>query len=76
MRTVALMDAMLQEAIDTAEALRVLDASSEAMPPRNCSSPLLHFAPEGLPGRIKDTLAQIDEPKAFAEEPLPFLYQG
>jgi hypothetical protein len=30
----------------------------------------------GNPARIADTLDKIGKPMAFAEEPLPFLYQG
>ena len=81
----------LKAAIDTAEELRVLDAIYETMPCRNFSSHLLQCAPErlavmemkdvlwsdwGNPERIADTLDKIGKPMAFAEEPLPFLYQG
>ena len=81
----------LKEAIDTTEELRVLDAIYEAMPCRNFSSHLLQCAPErlavmemkdvlwsdwGNPARIAGTLDKIGKPMAFAEEPLPFLYQG
>ena len=81
----------LKKAIDTAEELKVLDAIYEAMPRRNFSSHLLQCAPErlavmemkdvlwsdwGNPARIADTLDKIGKPMAFAEEPLPFLYQG
>ena len=81
----------LKEAIDTAEELDVLDAIYEAMPRRNFSSHLLQCAPErlavmempdvlwsdwGNPARIVNTLDKIGNPLAFAEEPLPFLYQG
>ena len=81
----------LKEAIDTAEELRVLDAIYEAMPRRNFSSHLLQCAPErlavmemrdvlwsdwGNPARIADALNKIGKAMAFAEEPLPFLYQG
>ena len=81
----------LKAAIDTADELRVLDAIYEAMPCRNFSSHLLQCSPErlavmemkdvlwsdwGNPARIADTLDKIGKPMAFAEEPLPFLYQG
>jgi mannose-1-phosphate guanylyltransferase len=81
----------LKAAIDTAEELRVLDAIYETMPCRNFSSHLLQCATErlavmemkdvlwsdwGNPARIADTLDKIGKPMAFAEEPLPFLYQG
>lgn len=81
----------MKKAIDTADELRVLDAIYEVMPRRNFSSHLLQCAPErlavmemkdvlwsdwGSPARIADTLDKIGKPMAFAEEPLPFLYQG
>ncbi|BFU94413.1 MAG: hypothetical protein NTNFB02_11350 [Nitrospira sp.] len=81
----------LKEAIDTAEELRVLDAIYEAMPRRNFSSHLLQCVPShlsvmemrdilwsdwGHPRRIADTLDKIGKQPAFAEEHLPFLYQG
>ncbi len=81
----------MKKAIDTADELRVLDAIYEVMPRRNFSSHLLQCAPErlavmemkdvlwsdwGNPARIADTLDKIGKPMAFAEEPLPFLYQG
>lgn len=65
-----------KEAVDTAEELRVLDAPYEAVSHRNFSSPLLHFAPEGLSERIADTLDKTGKPMACAKEPMPFLYQG
>jgi mannose-1-phosphate guanylyltransferase len=81
----------LKGTIDTAEQLRVIEAIYEAMPHRNFSSHLLQCAPErlavmemkdvlwsdwGNPARIVDMLDKIGKPMAFAEEPLPFLYQG
>ena len=62
--------------IDTAKDLRVVDATHEALSHPNFSSPLLHFAPEGVPERTTDTLDKIDRPMACAKEPMPFLYQG
>ena len=61
------------------------------MPCRNLSSHLLQCAPArlavmerrdalwsdwGNPARIADTLDKISKPMAFADESLPFLYQG
>jgi mannose-1-phosphate guanylyltransferase len=81
----------LKEAIDTAEELRVLDAIYETMPRRNFSSDLLQRVPGqlavmemrdifwsdwGHPSRIADTLDRIGRQPVFAEERLPFLYQG
>jgi mannose-1-phosphate guanylyltransferase len=81
----------LKAAIDTAEELRVLDAIYETMPRQNFSSHLLQCAPGrlavmemrdilwndwGHPRRIADTLDRIGKQPAFAEERLPFLYQG
>lgn len=81
----------LKDAIDTAEELRVLDAIYEAMPRRNFSSHLLQCVPGQLavmemrdifwsdwgdPRRVADTLETIGKQPAFADEPLPFLYQG
>ena len=81
----------LKDAIDTAEELRVLDEIYEAMPRRNFSSHLLQCVPDqlavmemrdifwsdwGHPRRIADTLDTIGKQPAFAEERLPFLYQG
>ena len=81
----------LKDAIDTAEELRVLDAIYEAMPRRNFSSHLLQCVPGQLavmemrdifwsdwgdPRRVADTLETIGKQPAFAEERLPFLYQG
>jgi mannose-1-phosphate guanylyltransferase len=81
----------LKDAIDTAEELRVLDEIYEAMPRRNFSSHLLQCVPGqlgviemrdilwsdwGNPRRIADTLDTIGKQPAFAEERLPFLYQG
>jgi len=81
----------MKKAVDTAEELRALNAIYEAMPCRNFSSHLLQCAPErlavmemedvlwsdwGNPARIANTLDKIGKPIAFAEEPLPFLYQG
>jgi mannose-1-phosphate guanylyltransferase len=81
----------LREAIDTADELKVLDEIYETMPRRNFSSHLLERAPEqlavmemrdvlwsdwGNPARISATLDKIGKQPAFAEEPLPFLYQG
>ena len=81
----------LKEAIDTAEELRVLDAIYKEMPRRNFSSDLLHCAPNrlavmemrdllwsdwGNPERILSGLEKIGKRPAFAEDSLPFLYQG
>lgn len=81
----------LKEAIDTVEELRVLDAIYEAMPCRNFSSHLLQCAPKqlavmemrdvlwsdwGHPKRITDILDKIGKQWTFAEEPIPFIYQG
>jgi mannose-1-phosphate guanylyltransferase len=81
----------LKAAIDTAEELRVLDAIYETMPSQNFSTHLLQCAPDrlavmemrdilwsdwGHPRRITDTLDKIGKQPAFAEERLPFLYQG
>jgi hypothetical protein len=65
-----------KEAVDAAEELRALDAPYEAMSHRNFSSPLLHFAPEGLSEQIADTLDKTGKPMACAKEPMPFLFQG
>ena len=65
--------------------------SSAGLPCQNFSSHLLQCAPGrlavmemrdilwsdwGHPGRIADTLDKIGKQPAFAEERLPFLYQG
>lgn len=64
------------EAVDTATELRVLDATYKALSHPHFSSPLLHFAPEGVPERIADTLDKTGKPMACEKEPMPFLYQG
>lgn len=81
----------LQKAIDTAEALKVLDMIYEAMPRRNFSSHLLQCMPErlavmemrdvlwsdwGSPERILSGLEKFAKRPAVAEEPFPFLYVG
>ena len=80
-----------ENAIDTAEELRVLDAIYEAMPRRNFSSHLLQCVPErlavmemkdvlwsdwGSPERILSGLENIGRRPAIAEDPRPFLYVG
>lgn len=64
------------EAVDTAKELRVLDATHEALSQENFSSPLLHFALEGVPERTADTLNNTGRPMACAKESMPFLDQG
>ncbi len=81
----------LRDAIDTAEELKVLDDIYAGMPRRNFSSHLLECMPDrlavmemrdvlwsdwGHPARIADTLDKIGKQPAFAEDALPFLYQG
>ena len=81
----------LKKVIDTFEKFRVLDATYEAIPPRNFSSHLFQHAPErfaviemrdvlwsewGNPERILSGLEKFGRRRAAAQDPLPFLYVG